>query len=372
MERITEDRSVSAISERAAEWFLAQREKSLSLAERQEFVTWLQASPIHVREYLAIAGTAQQLATQPAFKDDELRQLLATATQDETSHGNVVSLRERMPVPQPMADVGVRRPWRAALAASLLVGVVAAGWSWHNFASGEVYEVAGEGQGVWRLSDGSIMHLNAHSAARVRFSDSERRIELQRGEAMFEVAHQARRKFRVNTGFADVVAVGTRFEVLREPQQAQVTVVAGIVSVAPSEVQPARVDLKPLLLKRGQRLVVGENFTVGTPETISPRQMIGWAKHEVEFDRRPLASVVNEFNRYTVLPIQIQDADLRQLPISGIFNAYDSESLLQFLRRMEGVEVVIETDKVRVERAASSQKGRTTAVVMVGRSLRFG
>ena len=56
-----------AISQLAADWFAAHRGSPLSLGEREEFLGWLKASPIHIEEYLGVAALERTL--QDAARD---------------------------------------------------------------------------------------------------------------------------------------------------------------------------------------------------------------------------------------------------------------------------------------------------------------
>ena len=58
-----------------------------------------------------------------------------------------------------------------------------------------------------------MLHLNTDSAVTVRYGKKERLVMLTSGEADFEVAHEPERAFRVFAGSAEVVAVGTKFDV---------------------------------------------------------------------------------------------------------------------------------------------------------------
>ena len=66
---------------------------------------------------------------------------------------------------------------------------------------------------VVRLEDGSRLSLNTDSRVRVRFTKGERHVELIRGQAFFEVAHDTTRPFLVSSGSTEVRAVGTQFDV---------------------------------------------------------------------------------------------------------------------------------------------------------------
>lgn len=73
------------------------------------------------------------------------------------------------------------------------------------------------------LSDGSRLVLDTTSRARVVFTWAARDIELLDGQAHFEVARDPVRPFRVRTGSAEVVAIGTTFDVAATSTRTTVT-----------------------------------------------------------------------------------------------------------------------------------------------------
>src|SRR5262249_10999524 len=81
------------------------------------------------------------------------------------------------------------------------------------------------------LEDGSVVHLNTHSNARVSYDSHVRRIKLSEGEARFHVARDADRPFVVTTDRATVRALGTVFDVYRRADDTKVTVMEGRVEV---------------------------------------------------------------------------------------------------------------------------------------------
>ena len=85
-----------------------------------------------------------------------------------------------------------------------------------------------------RLADNSVLHLNTDSAVTIRYGKTERLVMLTSGQADFEVAHEPDRAFRVFAGSAEVVDLGTKFDVRLEHDSTVVTVVEGRVAVGPS------------------------------------------------------------------------------------------------------------------------------------------
>jgi transmembrane sensor len=68
-------------------------------------------------------------------------------------------------------------------------------------------------------------------------------------------------------------------------------------------------------------------------------RMLAWRERRLVFDGEPLATVVEEFNRYNSTPLVITDPRLRTQRISGVFGANDPESLLDFLEKVDHIAV---------------------------------
>lgn len=97
------------------------------------------------------------------------------------------------------------------------------------------------------LDDGSRIVLDSRSRLRVAYTPAVRDIELGGGGAHFEVAKEARRPFRVRTKLAEVVAVGTAFDVVVLAERTTVTVIEGRVNVrAMSVTAPAGAPMQAL------------------------------------------------------------------------------------------------------------------------------
>src|SRR3546814_5876232 len=69
------------------------------------------------------------------------------------------------------------------------------------------------GRRVARLPDGSTVEMSGDSAIEVRYSKGRRDIRLMRGQALFEVTHNAARPFIVKAGKGEIRALGTAFDV---------------------------------------------------------------------------------------------------------------------------------------------------------------
>ena len=84
------------------------------------------------------------------------------------------------------------------------------------------------------LEDGTRIQLNTDTRAVVRYDERLRRVELEKGEAMFEVARRPDWPFVVTAGDRQIRALGTAFVVRREAEVLAVTLVEGKVTVTPT------------------------------------------------------------------------------------------------------------------------------------------
>ena len=210
-------------------------------------------------------------------------------------------------------------------------------------------------QQTHRLADNSVLHLNTDTAVTVRYSPTQRFVVLISGEADFEVAHDPHRAFRVLAGPAEVVDLGTRFDVRRNADATVVTVVEGRVAVAPSHMPgkggagssqshpPRRVQLSA-----NQQVSVAEGQWPATAITVDAQRATAWLHRQISFDHEPLERVAAEFNRYAPKPIEITAPALRTLEVSGVFSTDDPEEFLAFLRSLEGVRVEVTATRIRV------------------------
>ena len=246
--------------------------------------------------------------------------------------------------------------WAVPLAAAAALLVVAATLLWWNrdgerFGLPRTYGTAHGEQGAWRLPDGSMLHLNTESSATVRYSGSERLVELNRGQALFDVSHGDRRRFRVSAGDAQVIATGTEFDVYRRDTLTLITVVQGNVRVYAWDSTAAKGTALPassIPLSAGQQIGVDAGGLWGEPVSVDTKAAVAWLQHEIVAQNRPLGEVAAEFNRYGRVQIVIDDPALKMLRISGHFDAYDTDSFAAFLASLAGVTVDKTSTRIRV------------------------
>ena len=346
-----------AIAGQAADWFVA-NDDGLSDSDQAGLVSWLRDSPKHVQAFLEVTQITRDLAAVDA-PNLSIESLVAAARADDTV--DVVTL-----APEAAQDSrksrrrGSRMLWAAPLAAAAALIIVAVSLLWWSrdgewFGLPRTYETAHGEQGAWRLPDGSMLHLNTESSATVRYSGSERVVELNRGQALFDVSHGDRRRFRVSAGGAEVIATGTEFDVYRRDTLTLITVVQGNVRVYAWDSTAARSSALPARstpLSAGQQIGVDARGLWGEPVSVDTKAAVAWLRHEIVAQNRPLGEVAAEFNRYGRVQIVIDDPALKLLRISGHFDAYDTDSFTAFLASLEGVTVEKSSTRIRVFKEA--------------------
>jgi transmembrane sensor len=360
-----------AIAEQAQAWFISNREHELSAEQRQEFLTWLQASPMHVREYLAVAKLAIDLRSAACSVNEPTEELIGAAWEEQED--NVVALDARAPSsgssPQARyqlhADSFARRR-RFAIAAGIgAITVAGLGWwSVTQMPAHNAYRTAHGEQRAVHLEDGSLLHLNTDSVVHVDYSKAERAVEVERGQVLFKVAKDKLRAFRVTVGATEVVAVGTEFDVRRTNDDVIVTVVEGTVAVmkltgAQSNSSGAVGTATPVQLTAGQqaRVAAGafrSKYKAVDVRAVDVRRAVAWVQQMITFDRETLQNIAAEFNRYGATQLVIEDSRVATVRISGIFNAYDLDSFVLYLENLKGLKVHRDMNEVRISLARTA------------------
>ena len=195
------------------------------------------------------------------------------------------------------------------------------------------------------LADNSRVSLDATTQIEVAYGPEARDIELLRGQAHFDVAHDPMRPFRVTAGDQTVIATGTAFNVEMVGDQVLVTLLEGEVVVretapsggentpeAPDVVAPERVP--SITLSPGQQLSARRRADAApsvpmVDETANLEKANAWRQGRVFLDGDSLGSAVARMNRYSRIRISVADDALEELRMSGVFNAGDTDAFIE-------------------------------------------
>jgi transmembrane sensor len=154
---------------------------------------------------------------------------------------------------------------------------------------------------------------------------------------------------------AEIVDLGTQFDVRLQQDATMVTVVEGQVAVGrsasragPDTDSNQNQSRQFVSLRANQQIDVTASEWPAIPVTLDAQQATSWLHQQIKFEHEPLERVAAEFNRYAPKPIEITTPALRNLEISGVFATDDSEAFVAFLRSLDGVRVEVTATRIRV------------------------
>ena len=331
--------------EEAALW-LTRVDRGLTDAERAELESWLRAEPRHAAAFLELARAW-----------DKLEDLSALS-----------GLVELPPARRRRRPTAMRA---GAVAAVLGIVMLAVGlWVRDSRIDGDAGRATGlpaatvendavigdtrpavfsTGTGEQRritLADGTVVSMNTRSTLSVSFSDKHRRVNLQAGEATFEVAHDAARPFIVKVAGRTIRAVGTIFTV-RAKSKSSVSVIVseGRVAVsnapasAPSGAGSAPASSSPTrLLEAGDRLeLAGSQIQFDRLSLSAMDDALAWQNGMIVFQGEPLVDALGEVSRYSDARFELADGSIGEMQVAGVFQIRDLDGFVDSLRANLGI-----------------------------------
>lgn len=302
-----------AMHDQACRWIARLNADDVAQSDREAFALWLAANPAHrdaMDDMLDLWQDLEVLKYRPAEQPARLS----------------------------------RRRWIGsgiALAASLMLALFLSPELGLGPDRQEFRTQLGEQLSV-NLADGSTVRLNTSTVIGVVFSGSERHIKLERGEAFFQVAHDARRPFLVRAGNTEVRALGTAFNILLRGERSEVTVTEGVVRIteldAPTT-RPAQVEV----LRENQR-IAGDSRGLDPLPATDTDSLLAWREGKLVANNMKLGALVEELSRYHPTQIFIAEPALADTTVSGVFMLEDLHNILLALEHTSDVRSVTLSD----------------------------
>lgn len=373
------------IEDTAAAWLARRDSEEWTRAEETALDEWLSASTAHEVAFLRLEAAWEQAHRLQALGAGAPPGVIPPAGQWRVSP----LFEQRQPVTEldsngasasgPDAAEHVRqappgRPQRArsqarkrfVLAAGVLLALGVAGYQ-SFFLRGDDYTTPLGGIASIPLRDGSNIMLNTESKVRVAITKETRRIELEEGEAFFEVAQDPGRPFVVEAGDKRVTAIGTKFSVRRDGGDVEIVVTEGKVRLqdisaalhlaaqtsnagvgaAPSGVTLTKDAAGDILLAAGTiARTANVSLLVQNKTPHEAEEALSWRTGFLTFDTTRLEDAIAEFNRYTSRKILIGDRDIAGLHISGKFRANNAAAFTRMLHEGFGIQVRERADTI--------------------------
>ncbi|MES2605944.1 MAG: FecR domain-containing protein [Pseudomonadota bacterium] len=301
--------------EEAIAWYARLQAPDCRPEERTQFAYWLAQHSSHADAYASVerfTGELDNCGRQDLRWQALTAQALAMGTAD-------VMPASRQP-----------RRWRhltsLAAAASLVAGILLVLLQ-PDFLQQQpallAYDSPLNEQRSLTLSDGSQTSLDIDSAVTVQMSANARDINLVKGRALFEVAHDTQRPFTVTAGTGRITALGTRFQVQRDNKVVIVTLTEGSVEV----VNDVAGDTLRTRLRPGEQLRYAEDSGLWELTTVETDAVTSWSRGRHVFRNLRLADALDEVNRYAATKVRLADPALADLTVSGNFMIGDSNRI---------------------------------------------
>lgn len=327
------------IEQQAADWLARRDAEGWTDDEQRSLDAWLGASSRHKVAYLRLQAAWTETGRLQAFAAGLPAGAVpprsgAVSAADASRPDARPDLRDLRFAPRDRRAHS-RRGWHgmaAALALLALGSVAWGGWQLTGRQQASYASAVGQIQTV-TLPDGSTATLSSDSRLDVRISRGERHLALARGEAFFDVAHDTRRPFVVETEGRRVAAVGTRFSVRRDLDEIRVVVTEGKVRLE-SRAGPDGRAQPVSLLPAGSVATAGRNgVLVRSLPLADAERYLEWRDGFLTFDDTSLADAAAEFNRFNTRKLELGDGAVANLRVGGNFRWSNAEGFAHLLEQ---------------------------------------
>lgn len=242
-----------------------------------------------------------------------------------------------------------RRPliFKFAAAAVAIAAVIGAS-AYFSQPTMRTYATAvGERQTV-TLTDGSTIALNTNSVLKLSANANSRRAILERGEAFFQIRHDAAHPFVVTAAGHRITDLGTKFIVREEPSALKVTLLEGRARVETSAdaAKPRATDLLP-----GETVVASADTLVKTKRPVAAlANEAAWQRGVLVFENATLADAARELNRYNTQKLVIADAKVAKLKFDATIPTNGIQTFARVAQQVFGLKIERRDGEVIVSR----------------------
>ncbi len=336
------------VLEQAADYYLGLQDGTISGAELHAWQDWLAEDEDHRRAFsrMETLWGVLDLASEKDVAGLSVADVAVTAPAAQAvASDNVLSILSPVREPRRKLSLG----WISGIAATLLAALVATNMM---FSSGDVapreratlYQTTAGQQRVVNLADGSIVELNAGSAISVDYTESERSLTLERGQAIFTVAKNPKRPFVVKAGSGSVTAIGTVFNVRKTSADVEVHVLEGTVAVRPSIAASGRDDETVpgavALVTAGSQTSYSMRGVMSPVVMAEAQKDLAWRVGVLTMVDLPISDVIADLNRYLANEITIGDEAVGAMRFTGTVYPDQVQAWLEGLQEGYPIEVV--------------------------------
>lgn len=338
------------IASEASEWVIMLDIGDMTSDDHHNLADWLLISPKHVEEFIKASSLYDMVGAVDQDKNISIESLL------EKTAPEVIPLMQMgtaASMALPNSERQTRKRWYAITGSIAACFLMVAIMMQMTPSSAPIVDTTvqlatkfGEQRKI-TLDDGSIVHVNTLSDVSIEYTDTARIVNLKKGEALFDVAHDPSRPFQVIAGKTITEAIGTSFNIYLERGHASVSVIEGEVALTSTEGTLEAISTNTdeatstvdtfagndgrLLLTAGQRVKVDLAKNSAELREADTKAIASWRVGQLVFESNSLQEIAHQFNRYNHTKILLSDPNMSAVTFSGIFDSNDPESFVQTL-----------------------------------------
>ncbi len=303
--------SAKSIDARAADWLERRENEEWTAEDDAALQEWLAESHIHMVSYLRLRAAWSRA-------------------------DRLVVLRQPSPIPggerRKLFPVVLRVAAVFVVAALLSVGV-----RYAISPESKTYATALGERSRIVLADGSRVELNTDTTITEVITEKARVVNLEKGEAFFEVRHDAHRPFVVTVAGHRITDIGTKFFVRKAAGRLEVGVTEGRIDFKAVD---GALQTGVLQLGAGKVVIATDNDVVVTTKSyVALANALAWRTGMVVFNHTTLAEAAAELNRYNHEKLVIADPAASRLLIGGKFRTNDVATFARVAQDLLGVHV---------------------------------
>jgi transmembrane sensor len=137
-----------------------------------------------------------------------------------------------------------------------------------------------------------------------------------------------------------IVAERTTFDVRRDGDDVCVVLTQGSASIGLKGGGRKQI-------KSGERLIASRaNARIDKPNLVP---LLAWQTGQAVFDNETISGAIREMNRYSEVKIEVTDAAVARMRISGVYRVGDNAAFARSIATLLPVAVEYSTDQVRLE-----------------------
>lgn len=313
------DAIFNGAEEQALDWLMKKDRGAWSDADEGEFRRWLSESWSNTVTYWRVEATWNRA-------------------------GRLSALRQQNSPLAALERNNIRKTGLKVAAVLAIAAAAGAAIFLRPAPEGRLYATELGGHETLALADGTKIELNTNTVVRVLLDRKSRSVQIEKGEAFFDVKHDASRPFTVTAGNARIVDLGTQFAVRRNDGKLRVTLVEGRAELSVANSKPQQ------LLPGDIALATAKSVSITRKQVYSVDRELSWRRGVLIFDNTTLADVAAQFNRYNRTKLVLTNEAVGRITVGGTFATNDVAAFARVAKGVLGLRVEQKDGAILVSR----------------------